>query len=124
LRYPVFVDGANYNGVPAPLPTALLRKQLMKWFATELAILPDAVFIPLGPMADVAVNVVAQQAGYDRRRVLSGLPHPSGANAERIAFFLGRKHRQDLSTKVDPEKLITARAGLVGKISALVRISG
>ena len=45
-------------------------------------------------------------------------------NAERIAFFLGRKHREDLSTKVDPEKLITARAGLVGKISALVSISG
>lgn len=74
--------------------------------------------------ADEAINAVVQQAGFDRRRVLSGLPHPSGANAERIAFFLGRKHREDLSTKVDPEKLITARAGLVGKISALVSITG
>ena len=45
-------------------------------------------------------------------------------NAERIAFFLGRKHREDLSTKVDPEKLIAARAGLFGKISALVSFSG
>jgi uracil-DNA glycosylase len=124
LRYPVFVDGANYNGVPAPLPTALLREQLMKWFATELAVLPNAVFVPLGPVADEAVNAVVQQAKFDRRRVLSGLPHPSGANAERIAFFLGRKHREDLSTKVDPEKLIAARAGLFGKISALVSFSG
>jgi len=120
----VFVDGANYNGAPAPLLTALLREQLMKWFATELAVLPNAVFVPLGPVADEAINAVVQQAGFDRRRVLSGLPHPSGANAERIAFFLGRKHREDLSTKVDPEKLITARAGLVGKISALVSITG
>jgi hypothetical protein len=29
--------------------------------------------------------------------VLVGLPHPSGANAERIAFFLGRKAQHALS---------------------------
>ena len=37
-------------------------------------------------------------------RVLSGLPHPSGANAERIAFFLGRKKREDVSSKVDADR--------------------
>jgi uracil-DNA glycosylase len=124
LRYPVFIDGGNYNGAPAPLPTPLLRKQLMKWFATELAVLPNAVFVPLGPVADEAVNAVAQQAGLDHRRVLSGLPHPSGANAERVAFFLGRKRRENLSTKVDPEKLIAARASLVETISGLASIGG
>jgi len=48
-----------------------------------------------------------------------GLPHPSGANAERIAFFLERKRREDLSAKVDPVKLVAARTALVEKVSQL-----
>lgn len=52
-------------------------------------------------------------------QVLSGLPHPSGANAERIAFFLGRKARGDLSVKVAPDRLIAARNALVEKMSKL-----
>lgn len=122
LRYPVFVDGANYSGAPAPLSTPLLRRQLLTWFASELAVLPSAVFVPLGPVVDEALQAAAQQVGFDCRRVLSGLPHPSGANAERIAFFLGRKRREDLSSKVDPDKLIAARQRLDQKISALSRI--
>ncbi|MCK1339788.1 hypothetical protein IVB38_28250 [Bradyrhizobium sp. 38] len=119
LRYPVFIDGKNYSGAPTPLGVPILQKQLMNWFASELALLPNALLVPLGPVADQAVNMVAQQTGFDRRRVLSGLPHPSGANAERIAFFLGRKRRENLSSKVDPEKLIASRMNLTGKVAAL-----
>jgi hypothetical protein len=32
----------------------------------------------------------------DAARVPNGLPHPSDANAERIAYFLGRKARDAL----------------------------
>lgn len=42
-------------------------------------------------------------------QVLRGLPHPSGANAERIAYFLGRKPRHKLSTKTRPESLDAGR---------------
>ena len=38
------------------------------------------------------------------------MPHPSGANAERISYFLGRKPRERLSAKTDPHKLDGARA--------------
>jgi len=55
--------------------------------------------------------------------VLSGLPHPSGANAERIAFFLGRKPKEALSTKVRPEQVIAARTELKAKVAKLVRSS-
>ncbi|RTL82839.1 MAG: hypothetical protein EKK29_15500 [Hyphomicrobiales bacterium] len=122
LRYPVFVAGANYSGAPAPLSSPLLRRQLLTWFASELALLPHAVFVPLGPAVDEALQAAAREVGFDCRRVLSGLPHPSGANAERVAFFLGRKRREALSSKVDPEKLIAARNRLDQKISALSRI--
>jgi hypothetical protein len=119
LRYPVFIDGKNYSGAPEMTATPLLRQQLMTWFADEMTTLPNAVFIPLGPKVGDAVEAVARHVGLDTSRVLSGLPHPSGANAERIAFFLGRKPREHLSDKVEPERLIAARATLQAKMSGL-----
>ena len=117
LRYPVFIDGANFSGSPSMVSIPFLRAQLIQWFASEMAALPRAVFIPLGPRVTEAVEAVAKQLGLSTDRVLSGLPHPSGANAERIAFFLGRKSRGDISIKVDPERLLAARASLDAKIA-------
>ncbi|KQQ44619.1 hypothetical protein ASF58_20830 [Methylobacterium sp. Leaf125] len=124
LRYPVFMNGANYTGAPSPTATPLLRTHLMKWFAEEMRALPNAVFVPLGPVASEAVEIVAAQGRLDRRQVLAGLPHPSGANAERVAFFLGRKRREELSSKVNPEKLLAARAALADKVLALRSLQG
>jgi len=59
LRYPVFVDGANYTGAPSPTATLLLRNQLGKWFAEEMRALWNAVFVPLGAVADDAAETVA-----------------------------------------------------------------
>ncbi len=117
LRYPVFIDGANFSGSPSMVSIPILRAQLIQWFATEMAALPKAVFIPLGPKVTEAVETVAKHLGLSTDRVLSGLPHPSGANAERISFFLGRKSRGDLSIKVDPDRLLAARASLDAKIA-------
>ena len=117
LRYPVFVDGENYSGAPSMVSVPFLRTQLMQWFAKEMVDLPKAVFIPLGPKVTEAVEAVAGQLGLSTERILSGLPHPSGANAERIAFFLGRKSRENISSKVDPERLLAARASLDAKIA-------
>lgn len=119
LRYPVFVDGKNYSGAPSILATPVLRDQLMTWLAEEMTMLPKALYVPLGPAVSEAVEYVATQQGLPATQILSGLPHPSGANAERIAFFLGRKRREDLSTKVEPDRLLRARAVLREKISGL-----
>lgn len=94
--------------------TPLLREHLEKWFGTEAAQLREAIFVPLGPIVDEAVRLVVAP-----EQVLSGLPHPSGANAERIAFFLGRKTRAELSAKVAPDRLLAARDGLLTNISWL-----
>jgi hypothetical protein len=45
----------------------------------------------------------------DPIRILDGLPHPSGANGERIAFFLGRTARSALSPKTSPDPIESAR---------------
>ena len=52
-------------------------------------------------------------------QMLSGLPHPSGANSERIQYFLGRKDASVLSTKTNPGKLDATREQLVTAVPQL-----
>lgn len=119
LRYPVFVDGKDYSGTPSPLATPFLKRQLELVLLDELRQLPTAVFVPLGPRVSEVMAWAARQGAVDAQRVLDGMPHPSGANAERIAYFLGRKRAQDLSSKTNAQALDTARENLRVKIAAL-----
>lgn len=123
-RNPVFVDGKNYSGAPPVLSTPMLREQVEIGFVQEVASLRRSIFVPLGTQVTEVVEFATAEAGLDQSRVLAGLPHPSGANAERIAFFLGRKPREMLSSKVNPDRLIAARAELETKVTGLKRTSG
>lgn len=120
LRYPVFVNGKDYNGTPAVLKQPALRWQIETSLMEEVRSLPYSLFLPLGPrVAEVFQHLVAQGL-ISEDQVLAGMPHPSGANAERIAYFLGRKSRESLSNKVNPGKLDQARRSLLDKVSALI----
>jgi hypothetical protein len=52
-------------------------------------------------------------------QLLDGLPHPSGANAERISYFLGGKPREKLSSKTNAAVLDAAKARLLAKLVTL-----
>jgi hypothetical protein len=119
LQYPVFLDNDNYNGAPDIVRTPLLRQLMLAHFLPMLVALPDAVLVPLGPVPSKALGWLVQEGHVSGRRVLDGLPHPSGANGERIAYFLGRKRRDDLSPKTDAAKLDAARARLIEAVAAL-----
>lgn len=119
LRNPVFVDGENYNGTPNMTRDPLLRDQLLAHFGEDVKALPNAIFVPLGDKVAEALHFLAEQGLLDRNRILDGLPHPSGANAERIAYFLGRKNRNALSVKTNPDKLDQARDTMSRKVLAL-----
>jgi hypothetical protein len=119
LRNPVFVDGENYNGTPNMTRNPLLRDQLLTHFGEDVKALPNAIYVPLGDKVAEALHFLAEQGLLDRNRILDGLPHPSGANAERIAYFLGRKNRSMLSAKTNPEKLDQARASMSRKVLEL-----
>lgn len=120
-RNPVFVDGKNYSGAPPVLSTPALRHQVESGFVPEVEHLRHSIFVPLGSEVGNVVEFAAAEAGLDQNRVLTGMPHPSGANAERIAFFLERKPREMLSKKVEPERIIAARAALKKKVNKLRR---
>ena len=119
LRNAVFINGENYNGTPSMSRNPLLRNQLLSQFGEDAKVLLHAVFVPMGDKVAEALHFVADQGLLNRERILDGLPHPSGANAERIAYFLGRKNRGDLSVKTDPVKLDAARASLLCKVAAI-----
>jgi hypothetical protein len=125
LRQPVFVDGPNetmlnYNGAnPNMLTTPLLQAQLLAYFGQEAAQLPDAVFVPLGPKVSLALSWLAQRGMLDEGRILHGIPHPSGANAERIAYFLGRKEKSALSSRTNGGQIDADRRALREKMAAL-----
>jgi hypothetical protein len=125
LRHPIFVDGANmekmnYNGAnPNMLTTPLLQAQLLDYFATEAAQLADAVFVPLGPKVGQALSWLARRGVLDEGRILHGIPHPSGANAERIAYFLGRKEKTALSSRTNGARIDADRLALHEKMAAL-----
>jgi hypothetical protein len=115
LRYPVTRNRENYSGTPRIVSTRFTREEL-HWFAEEAESLPQALFIPLGPAVTEALELLASEGRLDAGRILAGLPHPSGANAERIAYFCGRKPREALSRKTDPDKLDRARAELQTRV--------
>ncbi len=117
LRYPVFVDNKNYSGSPSILKHPLLRKMVDDHLAKELKLIGGkAWYIPLGRESAQALGYLSAKGVIPGARILDGLPHPSGANAERIAYFLGRKERGSLSGKTNPDTLDKAKLKLVEKL--------
>lgn len=119
LQNPVFIKGENYNGTPNMTRHPLLRKQLVTYFGADANKMADALFVPLGDKVTEALHFLADQGLMKKDHILDGLPHPSGANAERIAYFLGRKNRSALSAKTNADKLDQARDSMTKRILAL-----
>lgn len=121
LRYPVFIKGKKYNGAPNMLTTPVLRRQIDSHLVEEAKALPHAIWLPLGAKANAAVMHLANRGYLDHKLVLSGMPHPSGENGERVAVFLGRKKPEDASRQTKAAPLIAACARLKTQISSLER---
>ncbi len=119
LRYPVYKAGKNYSGSPSMTATPILRDLLERCLSEEARVLAEAVWVPLGPNATEGVSWMVQKGYLSRQQVLIGLPHPSGANAERIAYFLGRKNRAMLSSRTSADSIDAARNHLTTQVASL-----
>jgi len=119
IRYPAFIDGKNYNGQPAMSAVPLLKDILIRCLAEEARALSGALWIPLGPVAEQGVTLLVREGIIGHSKVLSGLPHPSPANVERIMYFVGQKPRHLLSAKTNAEKLDGVRSSIMSQVAAL-----
>jgi hypothetical protein len=112
LRYPAFLKGKNYAGSPSPLKQPLLASYLRRYFLEEIKGLERAVFVPLGPVPEAVLETAVAEHLVPSERVVIGLPHPSPANAERIAYVMGEKPKEALSSKTNPD-ILDFRADMV-----------
>jgi hypothetical protein len=119
LHYPVLVNGANYSGTPDVLHVKMLRDWLDGTSAEDARCLSRPLWIPLGPKPAKALRYLAERGLIDPIKILDGLPHPSGANAERIAYFLGHKERALLSAKTSAQAIDAARDKLREQVRML-----
>ena len=93
---------------------------LTSCLAEEARILgKTTLWLPLGPKVTEALEFLCREGVLSPSQVLDGMPHPSGANAERIKIFLGEKKQEDASQKTNPATILEARAGLLNKLIAI-----
>lgn len=119
LKYPVFVNGANYNGTPNMIKHKILSRYLIENLGQEVQALKDALFVPLGPKPSAALEHIANKGLVSRERILTGFLHPSAASQERVNYFLGKKPKSQLSTKTNATLIDAAKASMIEKLTAL-----
>jgi len=118
LRYPVFVDGKNWSGTPDMVRTPKLREWLLTWTGAELKELQNCLIVPLGPKVAAAMHHLAAAGLIEAGRIMDGMPHPSGANQERVACFLGDKPAEKCSSKTNPAAISQAKLELVARVAS------
>lgn len=125
LRYPILINSQNYSGSPSPETNPWLRSIVEQNFSAEIrSIRAQPLIVPLGPKVNTTVQTAAAAGLIFPEAILSGMPHPSGANAERIAYFLGKKKREDLSSQTNARNIEISREGLLKKLTAIRKASG
>lgn len=97
LLYPVFYKGKNYTGSPDPTRSPLLRRFTEDVLPTELALVPDALVIPLGRTVTDLLHPLGRLGRVNPARCLLDFPHPSGGNGHRARLY--KEHRDALTTR-------------------------
>ena len=115
LRYPVFVNGKKYTCTPDPSRSELLSQEL-RHFSAEAQQLSSALFVPVGKLPNKVLRNLVSNGTVADKNVLFDIPHPSGANQERINYFLGQKLKENLSNRTNAEKIDHGRKVLEEKI--------
>ena len=111
IRYPAFVNCKNYAGASPRIDTnPVITRYLETYLAYELNLLPNAMIIPFGAAAQKACAYLCEGNKLERRRVISGVPHPSPNNRQLIDWYLEKVARRDVSARVkSPEKVADDR---------------
>lgn len=121
LRYPVFLNSQDYSGTPSIDRYESLRAMYVECFLEEMRILKDIVWVPIGRLPRQMLMAEAAGGRLKEEAVLC-FPHASGANAERIAYFLGRKEREGLSSKTNARLIDEQKALVIAKVQHLTSV--
>lgn len=118
FRYPILLKGKPISSAKKALIHPILKAMVDTYLKEEVMSLPNSAFyIPLGQGVDNVLLYLCDMGLIPRKQILIGLPHPSGANGERISYFLNKKNRGDLSEKTNPDKIDQAKQNLLVQLS-------
>lgn len=88
IPYPVFYKGKNYTGsTPKILSTPALYRYVETCFINDVSRLDNPLIIPLGVSVARVLTYLTKHSLIDNPYILSGFPHPSGANGHRLKQF-------------------------------------
>jgi len=91
IPYSVFVEKKNYSGhTPKILSSSCLKSYIYNNFVEEYESLNNidhVLLIPLGRAVEDVLLTLAQEGKVKKEQILTGFPHPSGANVNRVAQF-------------------------------------
>ncbi len=117
FRYPTLLSGQPISSANKGLNTPLLKSMIDNCLTDEFEQLPKSAFyLPMGQGVDKILLYLCEKGILSRSQLLIGMPHPSGANAERIAYFLGSKTQAELSDKTNPDKIDEAKQRLLKQV--------
>jgi hypothetical protein len=120
FRYPTLMNGKPISSAKGGLAEPFLKSMFEDYFVQEcLEFNSQVLYFPLGTGVSELLGSLTDRGILDKQQVIDGFPHPSGTNAERVAYFLGRKDRSDLSTKTNPESIDSRKRMLLEKLARL-----
>ncbi len=120
FRYPVLMNGEPISSAQQGLKQATLKFMVDTYLTSECQILSsDVLYIPLSKGTAEILGYLAEQGHIGHEQILTGIPHPSGANAERIAYYMGRKDKQNLSNQTNSNTLDEMKAALFQQLTDL-----
>jgi hypothetical protein len=94
LPYPVFYKNRNFTGAnPNILKTDFLKNYVMNYFVNDISRLQNPLIIPLGVNVEKVLQYLASRQLLSASHILTGFPHPSGANGHRHKQFAENKER-------------------------------
>lgn len=118
FRYPTLQAGTPISSAKRGLSEPLLKQMVDHCLADEVRQLPESAFyLPMGQGVDRILLSLCERGLLNRSQLLIGLPHPSGANAERVAYFLGEKARDKLSDKTNADTIDDAKRQLLIRLN-------
>lgn len=117
FRYPTLLGGQPISSASRGLTIPLLKSMVDDCLTNEVAQLPQSAFyLPMGQGVDKILLYLCEKGFIPRSQLLIGMPHPSGANGERIKYFLGLKAKTELSRKTNPDKIDEAKQQLLKQV--------
>ena len=96
LRYPVFVDGKDFNGQIDMLENTFLRKYVINYFCREIANLDNPYIIPLGDEVAEVIKKLVNEQQISENRVIDRLRHPSPESGTRVKYVIEEVTRSNL----------------------------